>query len=80
MFLSQMVFMDIDRHHPDRCDGRALDASSPSSSTAFLSAALVIYPLYANWVWGGGWLSALRQELRAWGMAMPKMKVEGCGR
>jgi Amt family ammonium transporter len=24
---------------------------------------MVIYPIYANWVWGGGWLSALGKNL-----------------
>jgi Amt family ammonium transporter len=28
-----------------------------------LAIAAVIYPIYANWVWGGGWLSALGRNL-----------------
>ncbi|HET9933397.1 MAG TPA: ammonium transporter, partial [Polyangiaceae bacterium] len=57
MFLFQMVFMDT-------------TATIPTGAMAerwkFLSFVLfsfvistVIYPVYANWVWGGGWLSAL---------------------
>src|SRR5882672_8164494 len=57
MFLFQMVFMDT-------------TATIPTGAMAerwkFLSFVLfsfvistVIYPIYANWVWGGGWLSTL---------------------
>jgi Amt family ammonium transporter len=57
MFLFQMVFMDT-------------TATIPTGALAerwkFLSFVLfsfvistVIYPIYANWVWGGGWLSSL---------------------
>ena len=35
-----------------------MEFSSRSSSTAFFVCG-IIYPLYANWVWGGGWLSQL---------------------
>jgi len=57
MFLFQMVFMDT-------------TATIPTGAMAerwkFLSFVLfsfvistLIYPIYANWVWGGGWLSSL---------------------
>lgn len=57
IFLFQMVFMDT-------------TATIPTGSMAerwkFLSFFLyglavgtIIYPIYGNWVWGGGWLSAL---------------------
>jgi Amt family ammonium transporter len=57
LFLFQMVFMDT-------------TATIPTGAMAerwkFLSFVLfsfvistVIYPIYANWVWGGGWLSSL---------------------
>jgi Amt family ammonium transporter len=57
MFLFQMVFMDT-------------TATIPTGAMAerwkFLSFVLfsfvistLIYPLYANWVWGGGWLASL---------------------
>jgi Amt family ammonium transporter len=57
MFLFQMVFMDT-------------TATIPTGAMAerwkFLSFVLfsfvistLIYPIYANWVWGGGWLAAL---------------------
>ncbi len=60
MFLFQMVFMDT-------------TATIPTGALAerwkFLSFILfsfvistVIYPVYANWVWGGGWLSALGKQ------------------
>ena len=58
LFLFQMVFMDTGGHHPHRRHGRALEIPGPSRFTAYLSR-MIIYPIYGNWVWGGGWLSQL---------------------
>ncbi|MDF3065293.1 MAG: amt [Polyangiaceae bacterium] len=57
MFLFQMVFMDTTATIPtgalaERWKFGAFIAFSFVIST-------VIYPVYANWVWGGGWLSQL---------------------
>jgi len=60
MFLFQMVFMDT-------------TATIPTGAMAerwkFLSFVLfsfvistIIYPIFANWTWGGGWLSTLGKE------------------
>ncbi len=57
MFLFQMVFMDT---------AATIPTGAMAERWKFLSFVLfsfvistVIYPIYANWVWGGGWLSAL---------------------
>jgi len=56
-FLFQMVFMDTTATIPTG----ALAERWKFTSFIGLSLAIggFIYPLYANWVWGGGWLSQL---------------------
>lgn len=41
-----------------------------------LAVATVIYPIYANWVWGGGWLSSLGTNL---GLGHGQVDVAGSG-
>ena len=41
-----------------------------------LAIATVIYPIYANWVWGGGWLAALGTNL---GLGHGQVDVAGSG-
>jgi Amt family ammonium transporter len=57
LFLFQMVFMDTTATIPTG----ALAERWKFLSFVLFSFAIstVIYPIYANWVWGGGWLSAL---------------------
>ena len=59
MFLFAAVFMDTAATIPTGA------LAERWRFTAFLCYALfmsmVLYPLYGNWVWGGGWLSALGQ-------------------
>ena len=57
LFLFQMVFMDTGATIPT---GAAVERwkFSAFAVTSFLFAAFT-YPLFANWAWGGGWLSAL---------------------
>jgi ammonium transporter, Amt family len=57
LFLFQMVFMDT---------AATIPTGAMAERWKFLSFCLfsvviasVIYPIYANWVWGGGWLSEL---------------------
>ncbi len=57
LFLFQMVFMDA---------AATIPTGAMAERWKFLSFVLfrfamstVIYPIYANWVWGGGWLSSL---------------------
>ena len=70
MFLFQMVFMDT-------------TATIPTGAMAerwkFLSFVLfsfviasVIYPVFANWVWGGGWLSTLGKH---YGLGLASVQI-----
>ncbi len=57
MFLFQMVFMDTTCTIPT---GAAAERWKFSGFVVFsFVMAMLIYPIYANWVWGGGWLAAL---------------------
>jgi len=57
MFLFQMVFMDTTCTIPT---GAAAERWKFSSFVLFsFVISTVIYPIYANWVWGGGWLATL---------------------
>jgi Amt family ammonium transporter len=57
IFLFQMVFMDTAATIPT---GAMAERWKWVSFLVFSAAiGAVIYPIYANWVWGGGWLSAL---------------------
>jgi ammonium transporter, Amt family len=56
-FLFQMVFMDTTATIPT---GACAERWKFSSFVIFsFVISMVIYPIYANWVWGGGWLSQL---------------------
>jgi ammonium transporter, Amt family len=56
-FLFQMVFMDTAATIPT---GACAERWKFSSFVLFSFAiSTIIYPVYANWVWGGGWLSQL---------------------
>ncbi len=57
LFLFQMVFMDTTATIPTGSMAERWNMKS-FFVYGFLVSGL-IYPLYANWVWGGGWLSAL---------------------
>ena len=60
-FLFQMVFMDTAATIPT---GALCERWKWASFVVFsLFVGGLIYPLYANWVWGGGWLSALGKNL-----------------
>jgi Amt family ammonium transporter len=56
-FLFQMVFMDTTATIPTGALAERWKFTSFLVFTVFIAA--LIYPLYANWVWGGGWLSQL---------------------
>src|SRR4051794_17321611 len=57
LFLFQMVFMDTAATIPT---GAMAERWSFSSFVMFsLVISTITYPIYANWVWGGGWLSQL---------------------
>ncbi len=57
MFLFQMVFMDTTATIPT---GACAERWKFSSFVIFsFVISMLIYPIYGNWVWGGGWLSQL---------------------
>lgn len=57
LFLFQLVFMDAAATIPTGAMAERWKFSSFFLYGWFVSA--IIYPLYGNWVWGGGWLSTL---------------------
>ena len=57
IFLFQMVFMDTTATIPTGAMAERWTFKSFVVYAFFVGA--VIYPLYANWVWGGGWLATL---------------------
>jgi Amt family ammonium transporter len=56
-FLFQMVFMDTTATIPTGAAAERWKFTSFVIFSFVISA--LIYPIYANWVWGGGWLSTL---------------------
>ena len=56
-FLFQMVFMDTTATIPTGALAERWKFTSFLVFTVFIGG--LIYPLFANWVWGGGWLSQL---------------------
>ena len=57
LFLFQVVFMDAAATIPTGAMAERWTFKSFMIYSFFM--AMIIYPLYANWVWGGGWLSKL---------------------
>jgi len=57
LFLFQVVFMDTAATIPTGAMAERWSFKSFVIFGFFIS--MFIYPLYANWVWGGGWLSQL---------------------
>jgi Amt family ammonium transporter len=57
LFLFQMVFMDTAATIPTGAMAERWKFSSFFVYGFFIS--MISYPLFANWVWGGGWLSTL---------------------
>lgn len=57
LFLFQMVFMDTTATIPT---GSMAERWKYASFVVYgLLVGAIIYPIYGNWVWGGGWLSTL---------------------
>src|SRR5262245_50095658 len=57
LFLFQMVFMDTAATIPTGAMAERWKFSAFVIYGFFIS--MITYPIYANWVWGGGWLSQL---------------------
>src|SRR5438045_2753420 len=60
-FLFQMVFMDTAATIPTGALAERWKFSAFVVFSVFVGA--FIYPIYANWTWGGGWLSMLGKNL-----------------
>src|SRR5256714_4933061 len=60
-FLFQMVFMDTAATIPTRALAERWKFSAFVVFSVFVGA--FIYPIYANWTWGGGWLAMLGKNL-----------------
>jgi Amt family ammonium transporter len=61
LFIFQMVFMSAAITIPT---GAMTERWRFTAFAAFsLLMSMFVYPVYANWVWGGGWLSALGTQL-----------------
>jgi Amt family ammonium transporter len=60
MFLFAAVFMDTAATIPTGAMAERWRFSAFLAYGLFMSA--LLYPLYGNWVWGGGWLAALGQN------------------
>ncbi len=57
MFFFQMVFMDTTVTIPTGAMAERVKYSAIVITSFFIS--MIFYPLYGNWVWGGGWLATL---------------------
>ncbi|HXU63144.1 MAG TPA: ammonium transporter [Polyangia bacterium] len=57
MFLFAAVFMDTAATIPTGAMAERWKFASFVAYAMFMS--MVLYPLYGNWVWGGGWLAAM---------------------
>jgi Amt family ammonium transporter len=61
MFFFQLVFMDTAATIPTGAMAERWKFSAFVVYGFFIAA--ILYPIYGNWVWGGGWLSALGRNL-----------------
>jgi Amt family ammonium transporter len=57
LFFFQMVFMDTTVTIPTGAMAERVKYSAIVITSFFIS--MFLYPLFGNWVWGGGWLSTL---------------------
>ena len=63
MFFFQLVFMDTAATIPTGAMAERWKFSAFVVYGVFIAA--ILYPIYGNWVWGGGWLSALGRTIGA---------------
>jgi Amt family ammonium transporter len=74
LFLFQMVFMDTTATIPTGSMAERWNFKSFVIYGLFVGG--IIYPLYANWVWGGGWLA---QAGVNWGLGHGAVDFAGSG-
>ncbi|TDA69908.1 MAG: ammonium transporter [Clostridia bacterium] len=61
LFFFNMVFMDTTVTIPTGAMAERVKFTAVVASSFFIS--MFLYPVYANWVWGGGWLAQLGSKL-----------------
>lgn len=61
LFLFQMVFMDTAVTIPTGAQAERVKFSAVVIGSFFIS--MLLYPVFGNWVWGGGWLAQLGAKL-----------------
>jgi Amt family ammonium transporter len=61
LFLFQLVFMDTAATIPTGGMAERVKFGAVVASTFFIS--MFLYPIFGNWVWGGGWLAQLGAKL-----------------
>lgn len=61
LFFFQFVFMDAAVTIPTGAIAERVKFTAVIVGSFFI--AMILYPLYGNWVWGGGWLSQLGDKL-----------------
>ncbi|MCL5045762.1 MAG: ammonium transporter [Actinobacteria bacterium] len=61
LFLFQMVFMDTAVTIPTGAMAERVKFSAVIIGSFFIS--MILYPIFGNWVWGGGWLSQIGAKL-----------------
>jgi Amt family ammonium transporter len=61
LFFFQLVFMDTAVTIPTGAMAERVKFSAVIASSFFIS--MILYPIFGNWVWGGGWLAQLGAKL-----------------
>lgn len=61
LFFFQMVFMDTAVTIPTGAMAERIKFSAVVAGSFFI--AMFLYPIFGNWVWGGGWLAQLGSKL-----------------
>lgn len=74
LFLFQMVFMDTAVTIPTGAMAERIKFSAVVIGSFFI--AMILYPIYGNWVWGGGWLSQIGTN---WGLGHGAVDFAGSG-
>ena len=74
LFLFQMVFMDTAVTIPTGAQAERIKFSAVVIGSFFIS--MILYPIYGNWVWGGGWLAQIGTK---WGLGHGAVDFAGSG-
>lgn len=74
LFLFQMVFMDTAVTIPTGSQAERIKFSAVVITSFFI--AMILYPIYGNWVWGGGWLAQIGTH---WGLGHGAVDFAGSG-